>query len=91
MTATIWKTLFGQADNPDDLKGQATLSEDACGDLIRSLARLGYLPNIANSLDGKTFITHDQLDTDILSLLDKCNGTVQLSVSLGTYDRKVIF
>lgn len=83
MTTTIWKTLFGQPDNPDDLRGQATLSEDACGDLIHSLARLGYLPNIANSLDGKSFITHDQLDTDILSLLDKRSGTGQPSVTLG--------
>ncbi|KAG0071575.1 hypothetical protein BGZ89_010178 [Linnemannia elongata] len=78
MTTTIWKTLFGQPDNPDDLRGQATLSEDACGDLIHSLARLGYLPNIANSLDGKSFITHDQLDTDILSLLDKRSGRVSV-------------
>ncbi|KAF9902565.1 E3 UFM1-protein ligase 1 [Linnemannia zychae] len=76
MTATIWKTLFGQADNPDDLKGQDTLSEEACGDLIHSLARLGYLNNIVTSLDGKAFITLDQLDGDILSELDKRNGRV---------------
>lgn len=80
MTTTIWKTLFGQADNPDDLKGQASLSEEACGDLIHSLARLGYLSNIATSLDGKAFITHEQLDSDILSHLDKRNGTDQLLV-----------
>ncbi|KAF8948366.1 E3 UFM1-protein ligase 1 [Haplosporangium gracile] len=78
MTTTIWKTLFGQTDNPDDLKGQATLSEEACGDLIHSLARLGYLSNIATSLDGETFITHDQLDADILSLLDKRNDRVSV-------------
>ncbi|KAG9071153.1 hypothetical protein KI688_008696 [Linnemannia hyalina] len=78
MTTTIWTTLFGQPDNPDDLKGQPTLSEDACGDLIHSLARLGYLSNIATSLDGKSFITHDQLDTDILSLLDKRSGRVSV-------------
>ncbi|KAF9147307.1 E3 UFM1-protein ligase 1 [Linnemannia schmuckeri] len=78
MTTTIWKTLFGQTDNPDDLKGQATLSEEACGDLVHSLIRLGYLSNIATSLDGKTFITHDQLDADIFSLLDKRNGRVSV-------------
>ncbi|KAF9544107.1 hypothetical protein EC957_012402 [Mortierella hygrophila] len=78
MTTTIWTTLFGQPDNPDDLKGQATLSEDACGDLIHSLTRLGYLSNIATSLDGKSFITHDQLDTDILSLLDRRSGRVSV-------------
>ncbi|KAG0286578.1 E3 UFM1-protein ligase 1 [Linnemannia gamsii] len=78
MTTTIWKTFFGQADNPDDLKGQASLSEEACGDLIHSLARLGYLSNIATSLDGKAFITHEQLDSDILSLLDKRNGRVSV-------------
>ncbi|KAK3834016.1 MAG: hypothetical protein J3R72DRAFT_227813 [Linnemannia gamsii] len=78
MTTTIWKTLFGQPDNPDDLKGQETLSEEACGDLIHSLARLGYLSNIATSLDGKSFITLDQLDSDILSELDKRNGRVSV-------------
>ncbi|KAF9131256.1 E3 UFM1-protein ligase 1 [Mortierella sp. 14UC] len=78
MTATIWKTLFGQADNPDDLKGQDTLSEEACGDLIHSLARLGYLNSIVSSLDGKAFITLDRLDSDILSELDKRNGRVSV-------------
>ncbi|KAG0280135.1 E3 UFM1-protein ligase 1 [Linnemannia exigua] len=78
MTTTIWKTLFGQADNPDDLRGQDTLSEEACGDLIHSLARLGYLSNIATSLDGKAFITLDQLDSEILSELDKRNGRVSV-------------
>ncbi|KAF9920129.1 E3 UFM1-protein ligase 1 [Linnemannia zychae] len=78
MTTTIWKTLFGQADNPEDLKGQTSLSEEACGDLIHSLTRLGYLSNIVTSLDGNTFITHDQLDNDILSQLEMRNGRVSV-------------
>ncbi|KAF9090232.1 hypothetical protein BGX29_011574 [Mortierella sp. GBA35] len=78
MTTAIWKTLFGQADNPEDLQGPASLSEEACGDLIHSLAHLGYLCDIATSLDGRAFITHDQLDSDILAQLDKRNGRVSV-------------
>lgn len=76
MTSAIWKTLFGQADNPEDLQGPASLSEDACADLVHSLLRLGYISDIATGADGKTFITHQQLQDDILFQLEKCNGTV---------------
>ncbi|GJJ73820.1 E3 UFM1-protein ligase 1 [Entomortierella parvispora] len=78
MTSAIWKTLFGQADNPDDLQGPASLSEDACADLVHSLLRLGYINDIATGADGKTFITHQQLQDDITLQLEKHNGRVSI-------------
>jgi len=75
MTSAIWKTLFGQPDNPEDLQGPTSLSEDACADLVHSLLRLGYIADIATGADGKTFITHQQLQDDILLQLEKHNGT----------------
>ncbi|KAF9426657.1 E3 UFM1-protein ligase 1 [Podila epigama] len=78
MTSSIWTTFFGQGISQEDLKGPASLSEDACQDLINSLVRLGYLGEVATSLDGKSFITHDQLTTDIKGHLDSLNGRVSV-------------
>ncbi|KAI1311327.1 E3 UFM1-protein ligase 1 [Mortierella claussenii] len=78
MTSTIWTTFFGARDSPEDLQGPASLSETACGDLVRTLVRLGYLSNIVTSLDGNTFITHEQLTRDILAQLEERHGRVSL-------------
>ncbi|KAG0030809.1 E3 UFM1-protein ligase 1 [Podila clonocystis] len=78
MTSSIWTSIFGTGFSQDDLKGPASLSEDACNDLVHSLVRLGYLGDIATSLDGKTFITQEQLTKDITSLLEKRNGRVSI-------------
>ncbi|KAG0368079.1 hypothetical protein BC939DRAFT_468738 [Gamsiella multidivaricata] len=78
MASAIWKTFFGTRDNPEDLLEPASLSEDACGSLVHSLVRLGYLANISLSLDGKSFITHEQLIQDILIQLKKRHGRVSL-------------
>ncbi|KAG0328304.1 E3 UFM1-protein ligase 1 [Dissophora globulifera] len=78
MVRALWDTLFGIRDSPEDLQGPASLSEEACGDLVHSLVRLGFLTNMAHSLDGKSFITHEQLAKDILLQLDKHNGRVSL-------------
>ncbi|KAG0203876.1 E3 UFM1-protein ligase 1 [Mortierella sp. GBA30] len=76
--AAIWNTLFGAADNPDDLNGPLSLSDDACGDLVHSLIRLGYLANVVTSLDGKSFITYEQLRKEMMIQLEKSNGRVSL-------------
>ncbi|KAF9334759.1 E3 UFM1-protein ligase 1 [Podila minutissima] len=78
MTSSIWTSIFGTGISQEDLKGPASLSEDACNDLVHSLVRLGYLSDIATSLDGKTFITQEQLTQDITSVLNKRNGRVSL-------------
>ncbi|KAF9956026.1 E3 UFM1-protein ligase 1 [Mortierella alpina] len=78
MASTLWKTLFGAADNPEDLKSPASLSEEACGDLIHSLVRLGYLDHVTTSLDGKSFITHEQLRKEITLQLEQRNGRMSL-------------
>ncbi|KAG0092592.1 E3 UFM1-protein ligase 1 [Podila epicladia] len=78
MTSSIWTSIFGTGISQEDLKGPTSLSEDACNDLVHSLVRLGYLSDIATSLDGKTFITQEQLTQDITSLLNKRNGRVSL-------------
>ncbi|KAF9276248.1 E3 UFM1-protein ligase 1 [Mortierella alpina] len=78
MASTLWKTLFGAADNPEDLRSPTSLSDEACGDLVHSLVRLGYLVNVAASLDGKSFITHEQLRKEIALQLEKRNGRVSL-------------
>ncbi|KFH68620.1 hypothetical protein MVEG_05430 [Podila verticillata NRRL 6337] len=78
MTSSIWTSIFGTGISQEDLKGPASLSEDACNDLVHSLVRLGYLGDIATSLDGKTFITQEQLTKDITSLLEKRNGRVSI-------------
>ncbi|KAG0026983.1 E3 UFM1-protein ligase 1 [Podila clonocystis] len=78
MTSSIWTSIFGTGISQDDLKGPSSLSEDACNDLVHSLVRLGYLGDIATSLDGKTFITQEQLTKDITSLLEKRNGRVSI-------------
>lgn len=75
MTSSIWTSIFGTGIRQEDLKGPASLSEDACNDLVHSLVRLGYLSDITTSLDGKTFITQEQLTKDIVSLIEKRNGT----------------
>ncbi|KAG0056922.1 E3 UFM1-protein ligase 1 [Gryganskiella cystojenkinii] len=76
MTNAIWKTLFGPGDSPEDLHGPDKLSEDACGDLVQSLIRLGYISDIVTGADGRTFITHQQLQEDILLQLNKRHGRV---------------
>ncbi|KAG0337521.1 E3 UFM1-protein ligase 1 [Podila horticola] len=78
MTSSIWTSIFGTGISQEDLNGPTSLSEDACNDLVHSLVRLGYLSDIATSLDGKTFITQEQLTKDITSLLDKRNGRVSV-------------
>ncbi|KAG0255786.1 E3 UFM1-protein ligase 1 [Mortierella polycephala] len=78
MTSTLWKNLFGQVDNPDDLRYPSSLSDDACGNLVHSLVSFGYLTKVATSLDGKSFITDDQLRIDILAQLESRNGRVSL-------------
>ncbi|KAF9434090.1 E3 UFM1-protein ligase 1 [Entomortierella beljakovae] len=78
MSSVIWNTLFGARDDPEDLKGPSKLSEEACGDLVQSLVRLGYLSSIAPSLDGNSFFTHEQLSKDISTLLEMRNGRVSL-------------
>ncbi|KAF9946479.1 E3 UFM1-protein ligase 1 [Mortierella alpina] len=78
MATTLWKTLFGTANNPEDLKSPASLSDEACGDLVHSLVRLGYLVKVVASLDGKSFITHEQLRKEIALQLEKRNGRISL-------------
>ncbi|KAF9206546.1 E3 UFM1-protein ligase 1 [Haplosporangium sp. Z 27] len=75
---TIWNSLFGISENQKDLESPPNLSEDACGDLVHSLIRLGYLSNIIPSLDGKSFITHEQLTKDIVIQLENRNGRISL-------------
>jgi hypothetical protein len=70
----IWENLFGARDNPEDFAEPTHLSEEACGDLIHSLVRLGYLANVSHSLDGTSFITQEHLSRDILLQLEKHNG-----------------
>lgn len=72
---SLWESLFGVRDSPEDFLEPARLSEDACGDLVHSLVRLGYLTNVSHSLDGKSFITQEHLSQDILLQLEKRNGT----------------
>jgi hypothetical protein len=76
MSNALWKTLFGPGDNPEDLQGPDHLSEEACGDLVQSLIRLGLISDIATGSDGRTFITHQQLQEDILHQLEKQHGRV---------------
>ncbi|KAF9115915.1 E3 UFM1-protein ligase 1 [Mortierella sp. AM989] len=85
MSSTIWTSFFGTRDDPEDLNGPSNLSEDACGDLVHSLVRLGYLSNIVTSLDGKSFITHEQLAKDIMNQLEKSNDRVG-GVIIGQWD-----
>ncbi|KAG0242331.1 hypothetical protein B0O80DRAFT_437891 [Mortierella sp. GBAus27b] len=75
---SIWENLFGARDNPEDFAEPASLSEEACGDLIHSLVRLGYLANVSHSLDGTSFITQEHLSRDILLQLEKRNGRVSM-------------
>lgn len=90
---SLWESFFGVRDSPEDVQGPASLSEDACGDLVHSLARLGYLNNISHSLDGKSFITQERLSQDILLELEKRNGMdVRMSISLcGRKGRLIVF
>ncbi|KAF9363421.1 E3 UFM1-protein ligase 1 [Mortierella sp. NVP85] len=75
---SLWESFFGVRDSPEDIGGPASLSEDACGDLVHSLVHLGYLTNISHSLDGKSFITQEHLSQDILLQLGKRNGRVSV-------------
>ncbi|KAG0336879.1 E3 UFM1-protein ligase 1 [Podila humilis] len=78
MAASLWSAIFGHAISKEDLTGPEALSEDACDDLVHSLVRLGYLTNILTSLDGKVFITQEQLTFDIVDLLKTRNGRVSV-------------
>ncbi|KAF9990598.1 E3 UFM1-protein ligase 1 [Mortierella antarctica] len=91
MASTFWKTLFGTANNPEDLKSPASLSDEACGDLVHSLVRLGCLVNVAASLDGKSFITHEQLRKEIALQLEKRNDLPKtLNANLSDIQGRVI-
>ncbi|KAF9982016.1 E3 UFM1-protein ligase 1, partial [Modicella reniformis] len=75
---SFWGALFGVRDNPEDMMGPTRLSEDACEDLVQNLVRLGYLTNVSNSLDGRSFITHEHLAQEILLQLEKRNGRISV-------------
>ncbi|KAF9575107.1 E3 UFM1-protein ligase 1 [Mortierella alpina] len=91
MASTLWKTLFGTADNPEDLKCPASLSDEACGDLVHSLVRLGYLAHVTTSLDGRSFITHEQLRKEIALQLEKRNDLPKtLNANLNDIQERVM-
>ncbi|KAG0228418.1 E3 UFM1-protein ligase 1 [Actinomortierella wolfii] len=54
------------------------ITEAACDDLVQSLVRLGFIPQVIPSLDGKEYWTSEKLGQTIVSRLTKLGGRVSL-------------
>ncbi|KAG0230573.1 E3 UFM1-protein ligase 1 [Actinomortierella wolfii] len=54
------------------------ITEAACDDLVQSLVRLGFIPKVIPSLDGKEYWTSEKLGQTIVSRLTKLGGRVSL-------------